>query len=139
MARSLARRRGATRFVPPTERFRPLPLEDPMSTQTPPDLETIKARMRSMWMAGDFGVIARMVEEVNEEIVAGLDIRPGTKVLDVACGTGNSAIPAARRGAEVTGVDIAPNLLEQARARAKAAGVEARFQEGDAEGPSGSW
>jgi ubiquinone/menaquinone biosynthesis C-methylase UbiE len=55
------------------------------------------------------------------------------KVLDVACGTGNSAIPAARRGADVIGVDIATNLLEQARARAVSEGVAARFQEGDAE------
>jgi len=54
-------------------------------------------------------------------------------VLDVACGTGNSAIPAARKGAKVIGVDIAPNLLEQARARATSEGLNARFEEGDAE------
>jgi SAM-dependent methyltransferase len=104
-----------------------------MSTGTPAGLEDLKARLRATWMAGDFGVIARIVEEVNEAIVDGLELRPGTEVLDVACGTGNSAIPAARRGARVTGVDIAPNLLEQARARARAAGVDVRFEEGDAE------
>lgn len=104
-----------------------------MSTQAPSDIDALKAKMRATWMAGDFGVIARVVEEANEEIVAGLGITPGTKVLDVACGTGNSAIPAAKRGAEVIGVDIASNLLEQARERAKAAGVSIRFEEGDAE------
>lgn len=104
-----------------------------MSTVSPSGIDALKARLRSTWSAGDFGVIARMVEEANEEVVARLDIQPGMKVLDVACGTGNSAIPAARRGAKVTGIDIVPNLLEQARARAKAAGVEVQFDEGDAE------
>jgi SAM-dependent methyltransferase len=97
------------------------------------DFAAIKARIRATWTAGDFGVIGRTVETANEEIVSNAGIAPGVKVLDIACGTGNSAIPAARRGADVVGIDIAPNLLEQARARAHAAGVKARFQEGDAE------
>ena len=104
-----------------------------MSTSIPTDIDALKNRIRATWTAGDFGVIAKMVEEANEEVVAHLNLQPGVKVLDVACGTGNSAIPAARRGADVTGIDIAPNLLEQARARAQQAGVPARFQEGDAE------
>jgi SAM-dependent methyltransferase len=104
-----------------------------MTSGTTSDIDALKARLRSTWMAGDFGVIARSVEEANEELVERLDIKPGTKVLDVACGTGNSAIPAARRGAEVIGIDIAPNLIEQARERASSAGVTARFEEGDAE------
>jgi len=104
-----------------------------MSTSTPADIDALKNRIRATWMAGDFGVIARQVQETNEEIVARLNLASGTRVLDVACGTGNSAIPAARQGADVTGVDIAPNLLEQARARAQEAQVPARFQEGDAE------
>jgi SAM-dependent methyltransferase len=103
-----------------------------MST-TASDIEALKARLRATWTAGDFGVIARLVEKTNEDIVSRLGIKPGMKVLDVACGTGNSAIPAARLGADVIGVDIAPNLIEQARERAKAAGVQARFEEGDAE------
>ena len=96
------------------------------------DIDAIKARMKATWMAGDFGVIARLGAEVNKQIVS-RHVQRGMKVLDVACGTGNSAVPAAQLGAEVIGVDIAPNLLEQARARAKEAGVEARFEEGDAE------
>jgi SAM-dependent methyltransferase len=62
-----------------------------------------------------------------------LDLPAGAQVLDVACGTGNVSLPLARRGARVTGVDIAPNLLEQARARARAEGLDIRFEEGDAE------
>lgn len=84
-------------------------------------------------MAGDFGVVAKTVEKPSEAFVAGLPIEPGMRVLDVACGTGNTAIPAARRGATVTGVDFAPNLLEQARARAAAENLAVQFDEGDAE------
>jgi SAM-dependent methyltransferase len=104
-----------------------------MSSATPPDHDAMKERLRATWSAGDFGVIARSIRAVNEEIVGRLSIAPGTEILDVACGTGNSAIPAARRGARVVGVDFAPNLLEQARTRAKAAGLDIRFEEGDAE------
>jgi len=92
-----------------------------------------KEKMRVMWMAGDFGKIAEYTADSAEAFVAALDITPGMQVLDVACGTGNLAIPAARKGARVTGVDIAANLLVQARARAKAEGVEIAFEEGDAE------
>src|SRR6185312_16874145 len=61
------------------------------------------------------------------------DLKPGMRVLDVGCGTGNQSIPAARTGAVVTGVDIAPNLLEQASERAKREGLKIDFHEGDAE------
>jgi len=100
---------------------------------TPIDIAAIKARMRDTWMAGDFGVIARNIEKLVEEFVERLPIRPGVRVLDVACGTGNGVIPAARAGATVTGVDIAPNLLEQARTRAEQEGLTADLREGDAE------
>jgi ubiquinone/menaquinone biosynthesis C-methylase UbiE len=97
------------------------------------DLEQLKQRMRGTWMAGDFGQIAQYSAKGAEEFVNRLAISPGMRVLDVACGTGNLAIPAARRGAKVTGVDIAPNLLEQARQRAAEQGLPATFEEGDAE------
>ena len=96
-------------------------------------MEQIKASMRATWMAGDFGVVAKTVEVAAEEFVKRLPITPGMKVLDVACGTGNVAIPAARKGAVVTGVDIATNLLEQGRERASAEGLAVTFDEGDAE------
>jgi len=89
--------------------------------------------MRASWTAGDFGQIARYTAKCAEAFVDRLKIQPGARVLDVACGTGNLAIPAARTGAEVWGVDIAPNLLAQARERAAAEGLRAVFEEGDAE------
>ena len=96
-------------------------------------IDLIKQRMRGTWMAGDFGEIARYTAKCAEEFVDRLHLAPSAKVLDVACGTGNLAIPAARHGARVTGVDIAPNLLAQARDRATAEGLDAVFEEGDAE------
>lgn len=96
-------------------------------------IDEIKQRMRSTWMAGDFGQIAKYSARGAEEFVQRLSIVPGMRVLDVACGTGNLAIPAARQGAEVTGIDIAPNLLEQAKQRAHSEGLNATFEEGDAE------
>jgi SAM-dependent methyltransferase len=101
------------------------------SAQT--DITVLKSRLRDTWMAGDFGQIARYTARAAEEFVSRLNIAPAMTVLDVACGTGNSAIPEARAGARVTGVDIAPNLLEQARARAAEEGLQIDFREGDAE------
>ncbi len=100
---------------------------------TSPDFAHLKSNMKASWMAGDFGQIANFTVKAAEEFVARTKISPGTRVLDVACGTGNTAVPAARAGALVTGVDIASNLLEQARKRAAAEQLEIRFQEGDAE------
>lgn len=65
------------------------------------DFDQIKQRMRGAWMAGDFGQIARYSAKSAEEFVDRLQIPAGTRVLDVACGTGNLAIPAARKGALV--------------------------------------
>lgn len=102
-------------------------------SSTTPELEALKGRLRSTWMAGDFGQIAKHSAPAAEEFVARLPIQSGMKVLDVACGTGNLAVPAARKEAEVTGLDIAPNLLEQARQRAEGEGLKIQFDEGDAE------
>jgi SAM-dependent methyltransferase len=103
-----------------------------MDPNVPPILQ-IKAAMRTTWMAGDFGVVAKTITAGAEAFIAGLDISPGAHVLDVACGTGNTAIPLARNGCVVTGIDIAPNLIAQARDRAVAEGLVITFDEGDAE------
>src|SRR5258708_10139401 len=76
------------------------------------DFGPIKARMRAVWMAGDFGRIAEYGAKGAAEFVERLAIQPGMDVLDVACGTGNLAVPAARPGAPVPGVDLAANLLD---------------------------
>jgi SAM-dependent methyltransferase len=84
-------------------------------------------------MAGDFGQLAKVIQGCAEEFVDRLGLAAGDRVLDVACGSGNLAIPAAQAGAIVTGVDIAINLVEQARERAKSEGLNVQFDEGDAE------
>jgi SAM-dependent methyltransferase len=96
-------------------------------------IEQIKASMRATWMAGDFGMVAKTIAGAAEKFVERLPIALGMRVLDVACGTGNVALPLARAGAVVTGVDIAPNLLVQGRERAAAEGLAVKFDEGDAE------
>jgi SAM-dependent methyltransferase len=84
-------------------------------------------------MAGDFGVVAKTTAGSAEIFLNRLAISPGARVLDVACGTGNLAIPLARGGAHATGVDIATNLIIQARERAASEGLTVSFDEGDAE------
>ena len=99
-----------------------------------PEMETLKARLKATWMAGDYGHFATYLEPGRAwSSCGGLKVAPGTRMLDVACGAGQLAIPAALAGARVAGIDIASNLIEQARARAEAEGVDARFHEGDAE------
>ena len=98
-----------------------------------PEMESLKTRLKAMWMTGDFGQVAKHIETGAEEFIARLALKPGVRLLDVACGSGNLAIPAARAGAIVTGVDIATNLLEQARARAESESLTIQFDEGDAE------
>jgi SAM-dependent methyltransferase len=100
---------------------------------SPDHFEKIKQGLKTSWVAGDFGQVAKFTAIEAADFIARLPIRAGMHVLDVACGTGNLAIPAARTGARVTGVDIAPNLLAQARERAAAEGLAIDFQEGDAE------
>jgi SAM-dependent methyltransferase len=100
---------------------------------TVPDIAQLKAGMKSTWMAGDFGRIANFSAQAADDFIQRLAIQPGARVLDVACGTGNTAIPAVRAGASVIGCDIAANLLDQARNRATAESLSITFQEGDAE------
>ena len=97
------------------------------------DLDTLKARLKATWMAGDYVTFARYMEPGALEILAGWQLTPGQRLLDVGCGAGQTAFPAARAGLQVTGVDIATNLIDHARARAAAEGLNAQFDEGDAE------
>jgi SAM-dependent methyltransferase len=103
------------------------------STRPTTEMDSLKARLRATWTAGDFGQIAKSYEHGARDFVATLGLRRGDQVLDVACGTGNVAIPAARAAALVTGIDIAPNLIEQAIVKNDAEGLTAEFDIGDAE------
>lgn len=98
-----------------------------------PSIQQLKDSMRRTWMSGDFGMVAKAIAGGGEWFANGLAIPAGARVLDVACGTGNITIPLARRGLIVTGVDIATNLLQQARERAAAENLNVTFDEGDAE------
>ncbi len=103
-------------------------------TQTPmPDLAAIKARQQQTWATGDFAVVGSLITIVSEHLCEAVDLRAGWAVLDVATGSGNTALAAARRFCEVTGVDYVPALLERGRERAAAERLPVTFREGDAE------
>jgi SAM-dependent methyltransferase len=98
-----------------------------------PDLAAVKARQRQTWASADYGAVAARIVLMAERLVDAADLHAGQRVLDVATGTGNAAVAAARNGCEVTGIDYVPALLERGRARAAAEGLQVTFQEGDAE------
>jgi SAM-dependent methyltransferase len=104
-----------------------------MAEQESVDLEAVKRGQQHVWSQGDFAVIATTQQIVGERLCETVDVFPGDRVLDVACGSGNTAIAAARRFAEVTGVDHVPALLDRARERAAAERLEMEFVDGDAE------
>jgi ubiquinone/menaquinone biosynthesis C-methylase UbiE len=97
------------------------------------ELATIKARQQQMWSTGDYMLVSADLVLVSELLCEALDVRAGQRVLDVAPGTGNTALAAARRRCDVVGVDYVPTMLEVAQARAAAERLRVTFREGDAE------
>ncbi|WP_019587721.1 class I SAM-dependent methyltransferase [Deinococcus apachensis] len=111
-------------------------------TQPQVDLEALKSRLKLTWMSGDYGTFAQPLLPGALEFLMRANVGPSERMLDVGCGAGQTAIPAAKAGVTVTGVDIATNLIEQARTRTQQESVEVRFEEGDAENlqfPDGSF
>ena len=98
-----------------------------------PEVESLKTRLKKIWMAGDYDRFSRYMEGDARDFYERLNVAPGCQLLDVGCGSGQLALIAAKDGLEVTGVDIASNLVERARTRAQAEGLRARFEEADAE------
>ena len=96
-------------------------------------MQVLKARQKATWEAGDFGQVAKFNEPPAEEFMSRLPLRAGARVLDVACGNGNLAMIAARKGCKASGIDIASNLIAQAKQRAAAENRAVDFREGDAE------
>ena len=103
------------------------------ATTMTPDMSALKTRLKATWESGDYGVFAKYLEKGALEFFERLPLRPGTRLLDVGCGAGQLTLPAARKGIQVTGLDLAANLVRQARAKAAAEGLEVQVDEGDAE------
>jgi ubiquinone/menaquinone biosynthesis C-methylase UbiE len=99
----------------------------------PPDLAAIKRHQQATWASGDYHMIGTQIAIVSELLIEALDLHSTERVLDVATGSGNAAMAAARRGCTVVGLDFVPALLIRARRRAEADGLEADFVAGDAE------
>jgi 2-polyprenyl-3-methyl-5-hydroxy-6-metoxy-1,4-benzoquinol methylase len=97
------------------------------------DYRPIKSRQQLAWSTGNYAVIGTTLQSVGENLCEALDIRAGSRVLDVAAGNGNASLAAARRWCEVTSTDYVPDLLETARRRALAENLTIAFREADAE------
>jgi ubiquinone/menaquinone biosynthesis C-methylase UbiE len=104
-----------------------------MTPSAGPDLVGLKTRQHAAWSSGNYAVVGTTLQIVGEELCEALDIRAGSKVLDVAAGNGMVTLAAARRWCEVTSTDYVPALLELGRSRAEAEGLAVAFKEADAE------
>src|SRR3982751_4205424 len=98
-----------------------------------PDFKAIKTRQQGAWSSGDYAIVGTTLQIVGEQLCETLELRPGSKVLDVAAGNGNATLAAARRWCEVTSTDYVPALLERGRERAMAEKLNVEFREADAE------
>src|SRR5262245_51852724 len=106
----------------------PAPVSKPV-----PDYADVKQRQQATWASGDFSVVAALIVYQAELLCETADLQAGWRVLDVATGSGNAALAAARRGCEAVGIDYVPALLERGRIRAAAEHLTVEFLEGDAE------
>jgi SAM-dependent methyltransferase len=113
-----------------------------ISETVAPDLAKVKHGQQQMWASGDFHAVATLIQPVADVLCNSVDLQAGWRVLDVATGSGNAAIAAARCGCDVVGIDYVPALLARGRMRAEAEGVAIELLEGDAEAipfPDGSF
>src|ERR687886_2081093 len=112
------------------------------TTAPAPDLKAIKARQQATWASGDYSRVGNILQIMAELLCEAVDLRAGQRVLDVAAGSGNAALAAARRFCDVVATDYVPALLAEGRSRAEADGLPIAFQEADAEAlpfPDGSF
>ena len=106
----------------------------PISTApAAPDLGALKTKQRAAWSSGDYAIVGSTLQIVGEALCETLDLKAGSKVLDVAAGNGMASLAAARRWCDVTSTDYVPDLLERGKARAAADGWNIKFMEADAE------
>ena len=104
-----------------------------LTTAATAEMSALKIRLKATWESGDYGVFATYLEKGALEFFGRVNIPPGTRLLDVGCGAGQLTLPAARKGIQVTGLDLAANLVHQARTKAAAEGLPIQVDEGDAE------
>jgi SAM-dependent methyltransferase len=97
------------------------------------DFTAVKTRQQATWSSGNYSVVGAMLQIVGENLGEAMDLRAGSRVLDVAAGNGNATLAAAHRWCDVTSTDYVPSLLEAGQRRAQAEGYDIRFQEADAE------
>jgi SAM-dependent methyltransferase len=102
-------------------------------TDPGPDLAALKTRQQAAWSSGNYAIVGATLQIVGEELCEALDLKAGSKVLDVAAGNGMASLAAARRWCDVTSTDYVPALLERGKARAAAEGWQIDFTEADAE------
>lgn len=98
-----------------------------------PDLVAFKTRQQVAWSSGNYAIVGSTLQIVGEQLCEALDLKSGSKVLDVAAGNGMMSLAAARRWCDVTSTDYVPALLDRGRARASAEGMTVAFEEADAE------
>jgi ubiquinone/menaquinone biosynthesis C-methylase UbiE len=103
------------------------------TTPAPVDLKAVKAKQQATWASGDYSVVGATLNIIAESLCEAVDLRAGDCVLDVATGSGNAALAAARRWCDVVGIDYVPALVARARERAAAEHLPVLFKEGDAE------
>jgi SAM-dependent methyltransferase len=104
-----------------------------LSSRQDPDFSAVKKRQQATWASGDFSVVAARIVYQAEQLCETADLQAGWRVLDVATGSGNAALAAARRGCQAVGIDYVPALLERGMIRAAAEHLSVEFLEGDAE------
>jgi len=104
-----------------------------VQTAQGPSIAQIKAKMKATWEDGDYANFARYMQDGAIEILESWQLSPNQRLLDIGCGSGQTAIPAAKQGHQVVGIDIAENLIEHAKERAHNEGLDAQFDVGDAE------
>jgi len=107
--------------------------DGPVAVTASPELAALKQRQQAAWSSGNYAIVGMTLQIVGEELCEALDLRAGTKVLDVAAGNGMATLAAARRWCDVTSTDYVPALLERGQARAAADGLTIDFREADAE------
>jgi len=108
-------------------------MTQPSTTTPPADLEAVKRKQQATWASGDYSAIGALIPIISEDLCDAADLRAGSRVLDVAGGSGSTALAAARMFCDVVSLDYVPSLLERGRERAAAEHLPVRFVEGDAE------